>query len=102
MAESKQRNGFVHQEDEKRFQSGQASFLLIVIRQIRQAANLILECNPMNTLRMAEIIVKDSETLEYYIKNDDKIAKTNEQTISEYSRTIRKMKKKEKYPTTTA
>ena len=96
MAESKQRNGLDDQEDERIFQSGQASFLLVVIRQIREAATLILDCNPMNALRMAEIIVKDSETLEFYIKNDEKIAKTNEQTASEYSRIIRKKKKKRK------
>ena len=96
MAEGKQRNGVDDQEDERIFQSGQASFLLVVIRQIREAATLILDCNPMNALRIAEIIVKDSETLEFYIKNDEKIAKTNEQTASEYSRISRKMKKKRK------
>ena len=44
------------QEDETICQSGQASFLLVVVRQIREAATLILDCNPMNALRMAEII----------------------------------------------
>ena len=101
MAESRQQNGLDDQEDETMFQSGQASFLLVVIRQIREAATLILDCNPMNALRMAEIIVKDSETLEYYIKNNEKTAKTNEQTTSEYSRIIRKMKKQENSPTIT-
>ena len=39
---------------------------------------------------MAEIIVKDSGTLEYHTTNDEKIAKTNEQMASKYSRIIRK------------
>ena len=47
------------------------------------------------------MIVKDSGTLEYHVTNDEKIAKTNEQMASKYSRIIRKMKKKENSPTTT-
>ena len=68
--------------------------VLVVLRQIREAGTPILECNPMNVLRIAEITVKDSEALEYYIKNDEKIAKKNEETASEYSRMVRKIKKR--------
>ena len=45
MAESKQQKGFDDQEDETLFQSGQASFILEVITQIRETATLLLESN---------------------------------------------------------
>ena len=96
MAESKQRNGFDDQEDETRFQSGPASFLLVVIKQVRETATLIPECNPIDTLKLARNIVEMSNTLEYYIKIDETRDTKKEQTISEYSRLIRKMKKKRK------
>ena len=96
MAESKQRNDFDDQEDERKFKSGPASFLLVVIKQVREAATLIPECNSIETLKLANNIVEMSNTLEYYIKIDETRAKKKEQTTSEYSRLIRKMKKKRK------
>ena len=96
MAESKQRNGFDDQVDVTSFQSGPASFLLIVIKQVRETATLIPECNPIDTLKLAKNIVEMSNTLEYHIKIDETRATKKEQTTSEYSRLIRQMKKKRK------
>ena len=64
---SKQRNGFDDQEDETRFQSGPASFLHVVIKQVREAATVIPESNPIGTLKLANNIVEMSNTLEYYM-----------------------------------
>ena len=41
------------------------AFLIVVSRQIREVATLIIECSLMNTLRIAEVIVRDSRPLEY-------------------------------------
>ena len=65
MAECKQQRGFEDQEDETRFQSGQASFILVVIRQIRETATVLSESNTTEEIDLAGNIVRMSRTLEF-------------------------------------
>ena len=71
MAETKQNNGCDDKQIETRFQSSQASFLLVEIKQIRESAIFMPECNPNDMLKLAKNIVKLSNTLENYIKIDE-------------------------------
>ena len=96
MAESKQQRGFEDQEDETRFQSGQASFILVVIRQIRETATVLSESNTTEEIDLAGNIVRMSRTLEDYVQSGQRRATTKEQKPFEYSKIIRKMKKKRK------
>ena len=79
MAESKHRKGFDDKQNEPRFHSSQASFLLVVVKRIRESAILIPECKPNGILKLATNIVKLSNTLEHYIKIDETRAKKKEQ-----------------------
>jgi len=54
--------------NETRFQSSEASFLLVVVKQIRESTILLPEYNPNDMLKLAKNMVKLSNTLEYYIK----------------------------------
>ena len=96
MAESKQQRGFEDQEDESRFQSGQASFILVVIRQIRETATVLSESNTTEEIDLAGNIVRMSRALEDYVQSGQRRATTKEQKPFEYSKIIRKMKKKRK------
>ena len=96
MAESKQQRGFEDQEDETRFQSGQASFILVVIRQIRETATVLSESNTTEEIDLAGNIVRMSRALEDYVQSGQRRATTKEQKPFEYSKIIRKMKKKRK------
>ena len=96
MAESKQQKGFEGQEDETRFQSGQASFILVVIRQIRETATVLSESSITEEIDLAENIVKMSRILEDYVQSGQTRATTKEQKPFDYSKIIRKMKKKRK------
>ena len=95
MAENKQNNGCDDKQNETRFQSSQASFLLVEIKQIRESVNLMPECNLTDMLKLAKNIVKLSNTLENYIKIDETSVVEKEQ-MTGCSRTIKKMKKKGK------
>ena len=59
------------QMNETRFHSSEASFLLVVVKQIRESTILLPECNPNDMLKLAKNMVKLSNTLEYYIKIDE-------------------------------
>ena len=96
MAESKQQRGFDDQEDETRFQSGQASFILVVIRQIRETATVLSESNITGEIDLEGNIVKMSRTLEDYVQIGQTRATTKEQKPTEFSKIIRKLKKKRK------
>ena len=96
MAESIQHKGFDDKQDETRFHSSRASFLLVVVKQIRESAILISECNPNDMLKLAKNIVELSNTLEYHIKIDETRATKKEQITLNYIRTTKKMKKKRK------
>ena len=72
MAESKQQKGFDDQEDETRFQSGQASFILEVITQIRETATLLSESNLSEDIDLAGNIVNMTKILEHYIQTEMK------------------------------
>ena len=96
MAESKKRKGFDDKQDKTRFHSSQTSFLLFVVKQIRESAILIPDCNPNDVLKLATKIVKLSNALEHYKKIEGTTATKKEKMASDYSRIIKKMKKKRK------
>ena len=91
-----ERIGFDGQEAETSFQPGQAPYILLVIRQIREAATLLSEGNPTKECKLVENIVSLSEVLEYYVQKDETRATNKKQTPSNYSRIIRKKKRKRK------
>ena len=86
MAESKQQKGFDDQEDETRFQSGQASFILEVITQIRETATLLSESNLNEDIDLAGNIVNMTKILEYYVQRDETRTTTQEQKSLQYSK----------------
>ena len=68
-----ERIGFDGQEAETSFQPGQAPYILLVIRQIREAATLLSKGNPKKECKLAENIVRLSEVLEFYVQKDETV-----------------------------
>ena len=91
-----ERIGFDGQEAETSFQPGQAPYILLIIRQIREAATLLSEGNPTKECKLVDNSVSLSEVLEYYVLKDETRATNKKQTPSNYSRIIRKKKRKRK------